>query len=655
MRIAGRLATPCAIALVGCGLWAISGVRQAYSEDFLVSTQSEYDAIRQARFHAGDRILFLRGSTFSGAFEPGRDAFNGDPKGRITIGTYGSGERPIIQNGGVDKGSIFIRDSGGWIIENLDVRNAGSNPQSRHGIYVRAEDSGAHNYFRVRDCIVQNVDGLPDGTNNAGIIFRVWGDQVPTEFNDIIVERNIVRNVKGIGIRIKSTWEVGNYDLRGRQSKMERLPFDDVIVRDNVVHDVTRNAIYVASSDGAVVERNRAGPNIATGSTGNSILNFATDDISIRNNEAFGNTGLATDVDRGGYDADYRSRRTRIEYNYSHDNNNAFSIMRLYNSDVHIRYNISENEKESVFLYGFADDDQIDRIHVYNNTIYTESPGMRVFMNYDRARKPINTTFSNNIFVFANSDATWGHDPEEAGLGNEFSHNYFFGIEPKGDHVLSANPQLINPGAGEVGIDFDYADRLGGYRLCVSSKAVHAGTTIADNGGRDYWGAGIGAETNVGAYEGDGHNCFDKFLTGTQVGSLPGKHEILSSHDHHFLRAYPGEEPGIRLGVQRDHQSAWILTENGEGLFLIENAQAGACLAASKGSHGFGLAPCDSSNPLQLWHLLDEEGNGEFDIVNGGSSPVRLDLRTNSWPNESPRDHSRATAFGGWLIRRRPH
>mgnify|MGYP001816687746 CR=1 FL=1 len=325
-------------------------------------------------------------------------------------------------------GAIDIRDSGGWIIENLELSNYSETRSERHGIYVTATDSGAHGNFVIRNCLIRDVSGIYNDFNNGGIVFRVTGNSVPTWFDGVLIEDNEIRNISGVGIRTKSTWEADPDDPRGVARPIGRYAHLDVVVRGNRVSNVTRNGIVVGSADAPLIEYNVVGPQIATETTGNSIYNYATDDAIIQYNEAFGNHGPAADKDRGAFDADYNSRNTVFRYNYSHDNNFAFAIMRKYGQGIYFHHNISINDRYGFIHYGFYDYHAISDVVVSNNTFYSTHPDMMMFMNFGPRREPIDTTFVDNIFVFAGEGASWGSEPT-TDRGNVFENNLVVGLD----------------------------------------------------------------------------------------------------------------------------------------------------------------------------------------------------------------------------------
>ena len=501
---AGLLLVLIVLGASACSDFGTSGnSQQRNATVYRISSQADYDAVRQQALDGGDQVLFERGKIFTGAYSVRRSGQR--PDSVIRVADFGSTDdpRPLITADAEGMGVIDIRDSGGWIIENLELVNQSAARSERMGIFVTAQDSGFHKDFVVRNCLIHDVTGEPGNKDNGGIIFRIRGNTVPTKFDNILLENNEIHHISGVGIRIKSPWEADPSDPRQGTPAIGRHAFQNVVVRGNRVSNTTKNAIIVASSDAPLVEYNVMGPNISTEVTGNSFFNFATDDALVQYNEAFGNTGPASDHDRGGFDADWNSRNTVFRYNYSHDNNYAFAIMRRYHDGLRIHHNISENERYGFFMYGFPTENRITNMVISNNTFYSIYPDMQMFINVGTERNPINTSFVDNIFVFAAGRATWGAEPT-AELGNFFDNNLVFGLDepdysgPVGDSMLAA------PGTGGAGIDFRDPDRVAGYRLCIGSPSIGAGGT--DGADADFWGNDI-SSSNIGAYGGSGEDC----------------------------------------------------------------------------------------------------------------------------------------------------
>jgi hypothetical protein len=218
--------------------------------------------------------------------------------------------------------------------------------------------------------------------------------------------------------------------------------------------------MIIRASDGAIVEHNTL-INSSRYDTGHSVFCFNTIGVKIQFNEAYGNKGPG-DMDRGGFDADYNSKNTLIQYNYSHDNQWGFGIMkRAVNENVVIRYNISEND--------------------------------------DAARTAFNTDFYNNIFYFEEPGSNWG----QIGSMVNFSNNCFYNISPKGENYTTSNPLFVNPNEGISDIEWSqYPNVLTGYQLKQSSPLIGIGKIIDNNGGKDFWGNPLYNDNpDIGAFE----------------------------------------------------------------------------------------------------------------------------------------------------------
>jgi len=473
---------------------------------YRISTQADFEALKEKTFNGGDQILFKRGASFRGVLSLKRSKVRSDEN--IRVADFGDviDPRPIISADAEGMGVVDIRDSGGWTIENLELSNQAPVRSERHGIFVTAMDSGTHKNFIVRNCFIHDITGEFKNFNNGGIIFRVTGESVPTKFDGVLIENNEIRRISGVGIRTKSTWESSPEDPRGLSRYLiGRHAHLNVVVRGNRISDITRNAIIVGSADGPLLEYNIMGPNIATETTGNTLYTYATDDALVQFNEAFGNHGPAEDIDHGGFDADYGSRNTEFRYNYSHDNNFAFAIMRKYLNGTRIHHNISINDRFGFIHYGFGDAHAITDLVISNNTFYSTHPDMNFFMNFNKKREAIDTTLVDNIFVFAGEGASWGSVPT-AERGMVFENNIVIGLEDPSYIQLSQDPLLLAPGQEPAEIDMSDPEALAGYRLCKGSPAIGTGKEGDNAAALDFWQDKI-KSVNIGAYGGQGLDC----------------------------------------------------------------------------------------------------------------------------------------------------
>ena len=249
-----------------------------------------------------------------------------------------------------------------------------------------------------------------------------------TSFDDLRITHNRIVRRRRRGHRQRFILRPRRV-ARGRRHAGKHL-WTRVYVADNVVDRTGRNNIIARVSKDAVYERNILA-NSSRYDTGHSIFCFNTDGIKIQYNEAYGNVGEGG-IDRGGFDADYNCVNTFIQYNYSHDNLWFCGIMKRPNRNVVIRYNVSQNDREGIYFYGFEEERQAEDIHIYNNTHFVRK-GLEVSV-FPEGRTPLNSTFENNIFYFE-GEGHWGRNAQ--GINTTFRNNLYFNIEP---HPSDARP-----------------------------------------------------------------------------------------------------------------------------------------------------------------------------------------------------------------------
>ncbi|UXX77693.1 DNRLRE domain-containing protein [Reichenbachiella carrageenanivorans] len=459
-------------------------------------------------FLPGEKVLFKTGSVWNERLTLNGSGIEGSP---IIVDMYGTGNKPIFNGGGGSQGlpTVFLENAEYWEINNLEITNSdGSNTYQSNlwGIMVDVTEAGEFNHIYIRNCYIHMINGevsLADAPNEGketgGITVTVSsGSSDPAWYRDLKIQNNRIGGelggdlVSGMGISTESTH--GKIQL-GEDRKL----FQEVVVTENVIGPTGRNNAVIRVSEKALVEHNLF-KDSSRKMTGHNVYNYNTLDFVIQYNEAYGNVGPSTDKDRGGYDADYQSQNTYIQYNYSHDNNWTLGIMkRATNENVVFRYNIAQNDKHSVFRYGFNSDRGLTDAHVYNNTFYVSSDyTIEVF----GVRTALNTEFYNNIFYFEN-EATWGTSTQGLPINCTFENNCFYNISPKGTNYLTTNPSLVDPGTGGEDIDWDeYPNILQGYKLQETSICIDAGKVIENNGGQDFWGNALyNGLPDIGAHE----------------------------------------------------------------------------------------------------------------------------------------------------------
>ena len=481
------------------------------ANDFFITTQAQFDALRQATFAPGDNVLFMRGRVFNGMFAPTAVGASGNP---ITISAFGTGDRPVIQNNGVIhphptranrtiSAGVFLFNAEYVHVNNLEITNNNGGDQEQDdlfGIYVLAEDTGRyHNEIYIEDNYVHNVNGAVAGKGRGGIHVHGYS---PTSsntatYNDLRIVNNVLDQIGGVGIATDVDDLVNAHDFPGdsRENAITNL-----YVAHNWVGNTGRNSYILRDCDYGLCEYNTSA-NSSRYSSGHSFFNFRTIGMVFQYNEAYGNTGPSGESDRGGFDADYNSKGTIIQYNYSHSNNWFCGIMKRRNADVTIRYNLSVNEEQGAYFYGFNNDTDLVDLKIYNNTHYydrSESPDILVLN-----RTPRETTFNNEIFCAVGSGSMGGR--ANSGPNNTYNTNVYFNITPPNSesNAFLEDPLFVSPGAEPYNVDMQFGrDVLAGYMLSANSPYINSGVAISDNGGLDFWGNPVlDGATDIGAGE----------------------------------------------------------------------------------------------------------------------------------------------------------
>jgi len=309
----------------------------------------------------GDRVMLVAGSVWK---QPLTITRSGRKDAPIRIGVTGAGARPRIEAGGVSPHGVALLNVEYVHLRGLEVTNDGPPAGPRHGVLVSATDKGVMRGIRVTDMYIHDVRGTNDRKDNGGIVFQALGPHVPTRFDDLLIERNIVWRVDRSGIA----------GISDQVTAARWFPSRGIVIRDNYLEDVGGDGIVPRGTDGALIEHNivRSAGSRAPGYNA-AIWQWSTDHSLIQLNEA---AFTRTRYDGQGFDSDFNSRRTTIVYNYSHDNAGGFLLIcsprqnnadNLGNRGTIARYNVSRNDGSRIFqLSGNVQDAVVEHnvVHV---------------------------------------------------------------------------------------------------------------------------------------------------------------------------------------------------------------------------------------------------------------------------------------------------
>ncbi|MEX0986193.1 MAG: hypothetical protein WD052_01860 [Bacteroidales bacterium] len=458
---------------------------------------SSLEKVNETTFSAGDTLLFKSGETWSGSLSPKGSGTSELP---IVIDKYGSGSLPHFDGRGIiNRGVLYLENQSGWEISNLEITNDADSGDIRRGVEICGRNGGLLSHIHLKNLHVHHIKGIIGNKmthkRTGGIFFSVYAsDTIPTRFDDILIENCTINDCENQGIVTSGN----NIAYPDPSSELwQQRKFTNVVIRKNVIYNISKNAMILRLLDGGLVERNLCYAT-ATGTTGNTIFTRSSRKVILQYNEGYDNR--SPDHDGSLYDADLESVECIFQYSYSHDNAHGLYWQCTVQQDHGniVRYNISQNDKGRIFNFSYPS----QGTEVYNNTVFIGEHRSPVIIGektlYGGKR---NYTFKNNLIINRSSNASYIWVADEFIGKRDFSNNLFYGShpagEPGGPGKLIENPQLEAPGTGENGLN-----SLEGYALKPKSPCIDNGALILNNGGMDFFGNPLDAgSADIGAFE----------------------------------------------------------------------------------------------------------------------------------------------------------
>lgn len=476
--------------------------------------------VNATTFQPGDSILFHTDQTWAGQLAP--KGSGSATAGPITIASYGGGSRPRIDAGGLagsnsctGAAALLFTNQQYWTIDGLEIVNdSGTDNLSgkvRAGICM-TNGSGNKSGITITNNYIHDVNGCftctgYDGHLNGGIIVVATNSLLAGgDYDDVYIADNTIENVGRVGIVVADR-STGSLSTR-------------VTIRNNTVRNVDGDGIIVWGAEGSLIEHNVVGNSglktvEGAGNPESAGIWWAyTDHTTVQFNEVYG-TGTHGFGGQG-YDIDIYASNSKIQYNYSHDNEGGFLLlMGLGSKDAIVRYNLSVNDAfpgtsgEGIITTSFG---VTDRIDIQNNTFYVPPDSPAWIMACTGQGDDCNDfstedwRFRNNIVV---NHGTGNYDYIQPS-GAAFQNNLYYGNHPlSGPEVpngpqelgepaepgkLTADPQLVAPGGTSP------AD----YQIHAISPAIGAGALQSQNGGVDYFGRVLSSTSapSIGFHEG---------------------------------------------------------------------------------------------------------------------------------------------------------
>ncbi len=454
------------------------------------------EKVNATTFQPGDRIVFAAGGRWQGMLHPKGSGSPGKP---IAIGRYGEGAKPLIDGAGATgKGVVHLHNQQYWEIADLEITNDAPKGGDRRGVMVSAANFGTVHHIHLKNLHIHHIKGIVDeksikAKNTGGIgIFIEADDKVDTRYDDVLIEGCRLETIDNTGLFTVTTAPGSNTP---GQANWNRRRITNLRVRHNRINDIAKNAMIIRLADEGVIEHNVCWDTAWRARTGNTIFSRSCRGTVFQFNEGYLNRSRAHDGSL--YDADLESPGCIFQYSYSHDNAHGLFWMCTVKEDagVIVRYNISRNDKGSIFCINYPN----TSCHIYNNVIFIP-PHLSPRIIDERRKANKTYTFTNNIIYNLSPTASYQFFNGKRTI----SHNVFYGHHPESEpadpHKITADPLFTDPGSGGVGIG-----TLEGYRFKPGSPCINSGLTIADHGGRDFWGNAVpdpgGGSIDRGAHE----------------------------------------------------------------------------------------------------------------------------------------------------------
>lgn len=432
-------------------------------------------------FLPGDQILFKAGGVWSGNLVLAGSGSAGTP---ITVNMYGTGNKPVINGGGLVNGSVTVLVSNPyWEVNNLEVTNTTSQAYAVTGIKVyNSSITAANNHVYVRNCYVHDVNST--GVGNTNYNKGTGGIIVSGYFNDVLID----------------SCHVANSQIEGIRTTFSNPMSTNVTFSNNLIENIYGDGIVMSSvqSGGLITHNTVHNACITNAANFAGIWTYNENGTVVSHNEVYGITGGGPN-DGEPFDADLTTNGDIFEYNYSHDNNRGFMLFMPSATNIVVRYNLSVNDVNpsggSDKMINYTSTNTTNQI--YNNTFYFTG-SIPQFFEYTNTSSgfAFNSVFNNNIVV-GGTVTQFSTQPITAGT---FKNNCFYPASltqtngPGGtvSGTIYGNPVFVNSTPGATT----------NFNLQNSSPCINTGTTMTSNGGVDYYGIALpSGAPDIGFFE----------------------------------------------------------------------------------------------------------------------------------------------------------
>jgi hypothetical protein len=463
------------------------------------------ERLSNVRLNAGDVVLFKAGDVFTGRFYLWG---SGTPEEPIVFGAFGSGPKPRLQGGELDTEVIYITGDRGLEFRNLEISNF--HPEGtiahRYGIRIQASaGSGDMQHFHFHHLDFVDIEGADPENESRAILAQAldFGDEpdsLRSRFNGFVVENCFFARIDGRAVQLHDrNQSLSDSRIRGHNY----YPTIGFVFQNNTGMDIHRNLLQIQGTKDAVIQYNYMSGTVE----GSAFWPFDTEGTLVQ----FNDFRHLRNENADSYIChfDYNCIDTVMQYNFGYDVDGGLievivlSDFSFFQEDAVARYNIGVDVgfRDKPNAAGIMLSGRVTRSRIYNNTIVTtdrQSAYKAIAINNWGGEWPDNNSIHNNLFLATGSPSTFDDIHRMAQRGNVLSHNLYHGN-------LSAPSQDTSPVTGDPLLILpDSLDPQPVHMMIqAGSAAIGAGLLIADNGGRDFFGNAVDAETapSIGAHE----------------------------------------------------------------------------------------------------------------------------------------------------------
>jgi len=349
---------------VDCGAIANDTIADGTSPEHPLQTLA---AVNSRTYHAGEKILFKRGSTCEGTFAP---KGSGRKEAPIRVGTYGEGAKPRIRAGNGSEAAVVLFNQEYWEIASLDISGS-----TRYGAHVGGDRGTLHHIHLLQLSIHDVLDPHSEMKKKASGLVVVEASSPDAAFDDVLVD----------GVIAERTNQWSGIFISGSDGKAITT---HVSVKNSMVHDVQGDGIVLFRMRDGIIANSvawRTGlQDKETIGTPNAIWTWSCEKCTVENNEAF--LTDSSGIDGGAFDIDYWNTGNIVRNNYGHDTQgycvSVFAAFRVtkaseISGNLCIRNGLSPRlaaKQGAIFIltwqYG-----ALDGVAIKNNTVYWDPSG----------------------------------------------------------------------------------------------------------------------------------------------------------------------------------------------------------------------------------------------------------------------------------------